>query len=134
MVSNSGGSGLVIMGQPLLFTKELAVWIGDRAAIFIQQSFFMVSRYGKENEDGERWLKWSNEKWHKRVFPFWSESTLYRIMKEVEEKGWLLVVRPPGATPKYSVNIEKLEADFRGSRVVKLKTLRVVKLTSLSPT
>lgn len=124
----TGISGLLIVGQPMLLTKELAVKVGVNPAIFLQQVHFMVTRYGKE-VDGEKWLKWSAEKWEKRVFPFWSESTLHRIIGNAEEQGWLRVRRSPGATALFSIDYDVLASEFKGDRGVKLTPHGGVKMT-----
>jgi hypothetical protein len=112
-------SGLLITGQPLMFTKELAVKTSVHLAVFLQQTHFMISRYGKEDSDGVRWLRWPHDKWHTKVFPFWGPATLRRFMYEAIEKGWLLSKAEPGATPKYAIDYDRLEAEFTRGRVIK---------------
>lgn len=123
------GSGLLIAGQPLLFTKELAVQIGVHNAVFLQQLFFMISRYGKE-KDGEQWLRWSHDKWQTKVFPFWSDKTVRRMFYDAAEKGWLMVKQEPGSTPLYAIDYEVLHREYEGDRVAKKTTPGVVKTTT----
>jgi hypothetical protein len=122
MMATGGASGLLVVGQPLLFTKELALKTGVHMAVFLQQTHFMVNRYGKEDDEGIKWLRWSHEKWHKKVFPFWAERTLRTILYEATHRGWVIVKKEAGATAQYTFNYPKFEADLLGSRLAEIAT------------
>jgi hypothetical protein len=100
-----------------MFTKELAIKIGVNLAVFIQQVYFMVSTYGKEDADtGNKKLRWTIDKWQRKVFPYWSERTLHRMIAEAEGNGWLIVERPVGATAHFSIDYDRL-VEYTGAKV-----------------
>lgn len=83
-------SALLINEDPLQVLPSLAKEIGLNEAIFIQQIHFWVSRgWGKEvpGQDG-LWIYNTHQEWIGQ-FPFWSESTLKRIITSAKDKGIL---------------------------------------------
>jgi hypothetical protein len=103
---------------PLVVQKSLGVALGLNKAIFLQQLHFMVSRYGKEDDDGVKWLRWSLTNWKEKVFPFWSTRTIQRIMREVESRGWMVISQEAGSTPRYRVDHDALYEWLGGCQVV----------------
>jgi len=76
------------MSYPLLFDPGLAVKIGLKEAIILQQVGYWVKK-NKENQknfhDGYYWTYNSFEAWQQQ-FPFWAQRTLQRGIKSLNEK------------------------------------------------
>lgn len=102
-----------LVPEPLLtISPNLAVKIGLNETIFVQQLQFWLSRKaGICDEYGCRWIYNSVRQWQQQ-FPFWSESTIKRTIRSVEEKG---VVRSRtmgdafNRTKAYTINYERIE-------------------------
>jgi hypothetical protein len=78
-------SGFLMMERPLMVQPGLAAQIGLNEAIFLQQLAFLLDLENSgEDFDGEHWVYNTNEQWL-RIFPFWSERTLQRLMQELEQ-------------------------------------------------
>lgn len=73
----------VLMVQP-----KLAVVVGLNEAIFLQQLHYWVMKCGITME-GEKWIYNAYTSWQKQ-FPFWSERTIRRIVKRLDELGVLV--------------------------------------------
>ncbi|MDQ0253921.1 hypothetical protein J2S74_001293 [Evansella vedderi] len=73
---------------PLLLRPQLAVKIGLNEAIILQQIYYwneLNKKTGKNYKVGYYWTYNSYEEW-KEQFPFWSTSTIKRIMESLEVK------------------------------------------------
>lgn len=83
-------SPLLINEPPLQVLPSLAVAIGLNEAIVLQQLHFWLTitdRDGKqygEVHDGRRWI-WNTVKQWRTQFPWWSENTVQRILKSLED-------------------------------------------------
>lgn len=84
-------SKLLFDESPLVIQPSLAKIIGLNEAIVLQQIHYWLTRdkAGKEI-DGVRWIYNSLSDW-KEQFPFWSESTIYRALKSLEEMHLLKI-------------------------------------------
>lgn len=114
---NKGGfSKLLIDESPLQVLPTLAVKIGLNEAIFIQQVHYWLktlekSRSRENDFDGRRWVYNTLDGW-KENFPFWSPSTIRRVISNCESLGVLLSRRPNASgwdqTKFYSIDYERL--------------------------
>jgi hypothetical protein len=85
MVRNK--SSLLIDEPPLQVLPTLAVAIGLNEAIFIQQLHWLLSHSGKAVKGQEgKWIYNTAEEWHEK-FPFWSVSTIKRIITGLRKEG-----------------------------------------------
>ncbi|HFK1711922.1 conserved phage C-terminal domain-containing protein [Bacillus mycoides] len=103
-------SNLLIHEEPLLVLPGLASRIGLNEAIFLQQIHYWLNR-SKHFYDERRWVYNSVAEWVKQ-FPFWSENTIRRIVKNLEDEQLLVIGNYNRAkfdkTKWYSINYEKL--------------------------
>ncbi|MGR5900833.1 conserved phage C-terminal domain-containing protein [Bacillus cereus] len=81
-------SKLIINEEPLLVLPSLAKSIGLNEAVFLQQIHYWLNR-SNHFYDERRWIYNSAVEWSKQ-FPFWSEKTIRRILKNLEETKILL--------------------------------------------
>lgn len=104
-------SKLLINEPPLQVLPSLAVLIGLNEAIFIQQIHYWLIASNNE-EEGRKWVYNSIDSWQ-RQFPFWSESTIKRIIQDLKNKEILIVGKfnklKLDRTNWYSINYENLE-------------------------
>ncbi|AZJ21780.1 replication protein [Bacillus wiedmannii bv. thuringiensis] len=103
-------SNLLIHEEPLLVLPGLASRIGLNEAIFLQQIHYWLNR-SKHFYDKRNWVYNSVAEWVKQ-FPFWSENTIRRIVKNLEDEQLLVIGNYNRAkfdkTKWYSINYEKL--------------------------
>jgi len=78
-------SHLLIDEHPLVVLPSLAEAIGLNEAIMLQQIHFWISKR-KHLKDGRYWVYNSYDSWAEQ-FPFWSRSTIIRILKRLEDRG-----------------------------------------------
>lgn len=89
-------SNLLIEDYPMMVLPKLAVAIGLNEAIFVQQLYWFAKNPANGKMiDGDRWIFNTYEEWGK-IFPFWSEVTIRRIVKNLEGRGTLLTCQPEG--------------------------------------
>ncbi len=77
-------SSLLIDEYPLVVLPSLAKEIGLNEAIMLQQIHFWISKR-KHLKAGRYWVYNSYDSWVNQ-FPFWSKSTIIRILKRLEER------------------------------------------------
>lgn len=82
------GSRLLINEPPLQVLPSLALAVGLNEAIFLQQVQYWLAT-SKHVHDGRRWVYNSTDEWAKQ-FPFWSESTIKRIVASLRDSNVLL--------------------------------------------
>ena len=83
------GRKLLLDEYPLIILPSLALEVGLEEAVVLQQvHFWLESGQGAEAE-GQRWIYNSYTKWQAQ-FPFWSVQKVERIIRSLEEQGWLL--------------------------------------------
>jgi DNA-binding PadR family transcriptional regulator len=104
-------SKLLIEEPPLQVLPTLAKKIGLNESIVLQQIKFWL--YGGSGiiEDGRQWIYNTYQEW-KIQFPFWSESTIRRMLTTLKSKG-LIDVKQLGKgtwdrTNYYAINYDKL--------------------------
>ncbi|WP_462410365.1 conserved phage C-terminal domain-containing protein [Neobacillus sp. Marseille-QA0830] len=81
-------SKLLIDEAPIMIIPSLAAKIGLNEAIVLQQIHYWVQTSSHVIE-GKRWIYNTYKEWQKQM-PFWSESTIKRIILSLEERGFLL--------------------------------------------
>ena len=79
---------LLISEPPLQVLPTLAVRVGLKEAIVLQQFHYWLQRSGN-NRDGYKWVYNSYDEWHKQ-FPFFSKVTLRRTINSLEKQGYLV--------------------------------------------
>src|SRR5690625_929921 len=104
------GNNLLIDEYPLLVLPSLAKEIGLNEALVLQQIQYWLGK--KLNyEDGRYWVYNTYEGWAEQ-FPFWSVSTIRRILGKLEKDGLVISgnYNKMGAdrTKWYSIDYEKL--------------------------
>lgn len=83
---------LIDDNEQLILQTRLAVLIGDRPAIALQQVHYWADRNEKMNKqthfrDGRWWAYNTWREWQQSNFPFWTVSTIRRIFKTLEDNG-----------------------------------------------
>lgn len=103
-------NNLLISEEPLLVLPRLAEKIGLNEAIFLQQVHYWLN-HSEHNYDGRKWIFNSVTEW-KKQFPFFSENTIRRTIKNLEIKELLLVGNYNKAkfdkTKWYTINYEAM--------------------------
>lgn len=79
---------LLINEPPLQVLPSLAVAIGLNEAMILQQTHYWL-KMSQHNRDGFKWTYKTYADWVKD-FPFWSERTIRRAIKNLEEKSLLV--------------------------------------------
>jgi hypothetical protein len=79
---------VLIDEYPLVVLPTLAAQYGLNEAIVIQQIHYWTSRKDPM-PDGHSWVYNSVREW-KKQFPFWSERTIFSILKKLRESGMLI--------------------------------------------
>ena len=97
------------------FDETLAVKLGLEQAIIIQQVEYWIKvheRAGKNYRDDHYWVYNSIAEWQEQ-FPFWSKSTVKRILSDLREKEILITANynkmKRDKTLWYRINYEALE-------------------------
>ncbi len=82
-------SNLLIDRDTLIILPRLATRIGLNEAIILQQMFYWLGGDRKPHvRDGRRWVYNTYEGWREQ-FPFWSERTIRRTIRRLEELSLL---------------------------------------------
>lgn len=81
---------LIDDNEHLILQTNLAVLIGDRPAIALQQVHYWADRNERMHKqthfrDGRWWVYNTWREWRQSNFPFWTVSTIRRIFKTLEE-------------------------------------------------
>jgi len=89
---------LIDSDQNRIFDSDLAVAVGDREAIALQQIHYWCDVNEIAQKDthffgGQYWVYNTWNEWEERNFPFWSISTIRRVFSSLEMKG-LISTRP----------------------------------------
>jgi hypothetical protein len=105
--------------QPLVIASSLAELVGLNESIILQQLHYWINKNPKEI-DGRKWIYNTYDDW-KEQFPFWSISTIRRIITTLENLGIILTgnynQRKFDKTKWYSLDYERLE-ELKKSRGV----------------
>ncbi len=105
-------TSLLISESPLTVQPSLAVLLGLNEAIFLQQVQYWITREaGFCDQYGRRWIYNTVKQWRDQ-FPFWSESTIKRTIRSLEEQHALLSTTVGDAfnkTKAYTINSDRIE-------------------------
>lgn len=103
-------SKLLISERPLMIIPSLALKIGLNEAIILQQIHYWVQK-SKHEHDGRKWVYNTYKEWQSQL-PFWSESTIKRTIKSLQQQGYLLSANYNKSkldqTKWYSIDYDKL--------------------------
>jgi DnaD/phage-associated family protein len=80
---------LLLDEEPLVVLPSLAASVGLNESIILQQLHYWLERSNHVYE-GHKWVYNTYEEWQEQ-FPFWSVSTIRRIITKLEEKGLIIV-------------------------------------------
>lgn len=107
-------SKLLFNEKPIVIDTGLAMIVGLNQAVVIQQIHYWIEINQKKKQnfyDGKYWTYNTVEEWQEQ-FPFWSFSTVKRILKELRNDGILFTNNynrlQMDRTIWYSINYEKL--------------------------
>lgn len=96
--------------EPLFFLDSLAMKIGLREAVILQEIHFSLAE-SLHVIEGRRWIYNTYKDW-KKHFPFWSEMSIKRTILNLEKQGILLSANwnalKLDKTKWYSINYEKV--------------------------
>ncbi|MGE7666941.1 hypothetical protein ACQKMN_14625 [Ureibacillus composti] len=99
---------------PILISTTLAMNIGLNEALMLQQLNDLVQTAGSVRE-GEKWISKTLMEFHQQ-FPFWSKSTIDRILKKLEQLNLIEVGnfndRKTDRTKWYRINEEEVKKIF----------------------
>lgn len=105
-------SRLLVEDRPILILPSLAKEVGLNEAIFLQQLHYWLQESGHEYF-GHKWVYNTYEQWQVQ-FPFWSVSTIRRIIAKLEKDGYLISSRfnqmKSDQTKWYRIHYPKLES------------------------
>jgi DnaD/phage-associated family protein len=101
---------LLLDEEPLVILPSLAATIGLNESIVLQQLHYWLERSTNVHE-GHTWVYNTYEEWQEQ-FPFWSESTIRRIITKLEKQGFIITGNfnrsKIDKTKWYRINYEKL--------------------------
>lgn len=138
---------LIDSNEMLVLQTRLAVVVGDRQAIALQQIHYwsQINEKVKRKDhcfDDHWWVYNTWTGWKNDNFPFWSINTIRRVFADLDALG-LIVIRPHKTLKRglwVSVNYSQLESFSLGKgapiKVRKLRSEKIVKdskMESLSP-
>lgn len=111
-------SKLLIYENPIMILPSLAQKLGLNEAVILQQIHYWLVK-SQHKKDGRKWVYNTYKDWQVQM-PFWSERTIKRSIKSLEEQGYLLSANynrlKMDKTKWYSIDYEKLaelESDAR---------------------
>ena len=103
--------------NPLVIDRELAAVIGLNEAIILQQMQYWIKK-SEHRFDDKIWIYNSVSQWQTQ-FPFWSESTINRTIRNLEEKGLLFTGNynrdRRDRTKWYSINYLQLDSIMKNA-------------------
>jgi DnaD/phage-associated family protein len=101
---------LLLDEEPLVILPSLAAAVGLNESIVLQQLHYWLERSNHIYE-GHKWVYNTYEEWREQ-FPFWSESTIRRIITKLEKQGLIITGNfnrsKIDKTKWYRINYEKL--------------------------
>lgn len=96
---------------PIMFHSSLAVALGLNEAILLQKINLWLN-CKPHDADGRSWIYNSYKSWQQQL-PFFSESTIKRALKNLEDKGIIITGNfnkmKMDRTKWYSINYKKLD-------------------------
>ena len=129
-------AGTLLNKQPIVIDIELATMLGLNEAIVLQQIHYWLGinqKNGTNFKEGRYWTFNSMKKWHDETFPFWSEPTLKRIFKNLEDKGLLITgnfnKKGYDRTKWYTIDYQKLYSMCCNNSLGQNDTMHCIKMT-----
>ena len=129
-------AGTLLNKQPIVIDIELATMLGLNEAIVLQQIHYWLGinqKNGTNFKEGRHWTFNSMKKWHDETFPFWSEPTLKRIFKNLEDKGLLITgnfnKKGYDRTKWYTIDYQKLYSMCCNNSLGQNDTMHCIKMT-----
>lgn len=109
---------LLIDEVPLQLLPSLVNLVGMNGAVFLQQLHFR-SLISRSEAEGHVWVYKTYSEWTEE-FTFWSNNTIRRIIKDLEDKGYLISTNKHNKlkidkTKWYRIDYAKLTPDTFGS-------------------
>ena len=106
------------VGTILSFEVELAIIIGVNEAIFLHRLDQLLATALCIHENGRKWICKTVEDWQREEFPFWSESTIKRIIGSLTQRDFVLAIKAEGKssfdhTKAYTIDYERLNKFYR---------------------
>jgi hypothetical protein len=102
---------LLISEGPVMIIPSLAVKIGLNEAVVLQQIHYWVQS-STHLIEGRKWIYNTYKEWQKQL-PFWSESTIIRTIRSLEDQGYLITGNwnhmKMDKTKWYTIDYEKVE-------------------------
>lgn len=96
--------------RPLVISPKLAKEVGLNESIILQQLHYWLVKSNNVRDD-YYWVYNTYKEWAKQ-FPFWSESTVKRILRKLEKEGYIVVSNynksPMDKTKWYRIDYDKL--------------------------
>ncbi|ALC91578.1 replication protein [Bacillus sp. FJAT-18017] len=112
-------SNLLISERPMMVIPALAVKIGLNEAIVLQQIHYWLKKKLHVIE-GRSWVYNTYKEWNQQL-PFWSESTIKRVFKTLEDLGYVLSGNfnrsKLDQTKWYTIDYEKLKELDEGESI-----------------
>lgn len=103
-------SRLLIQEHPVMIIPSLAVKLGVKEAVVLQQMHYWLVK-STHIRNKRKWVYNTYSQWHEQL-PFWSESSLRRTIHSLEKKGLVLSAMfnksKMDQTKWYTLNYEKL--------------------------
>jgi len=109
---------LLIDENPLVLLPNLAKEIGLNQAVILQQIHYWLTIIQRKKDishflEDRWWVYNSYKEWQDDNFPFWSVSTIQRIMLDLEKSGLILATQPHkdkwDHTKWYTIDYDALE-------------------------
>ncbi|OQM47511.1 replication protein [Anoxybacillus sp. UARK-01] len=104
-------TNLLLDDEPLVILPSLAKTVGLNESIILQQLHYWLER-STHTYEGYKWVYNTYEEWQEQ-FPFWSESTIRRIITKLEKQGLIITGNfnrsKIDKTKWYRINYEKLQ-------------------------
>lgn len=111
---------LLLNEAPIMIIPSLAVKMGLNEAIVLQQIHYWIQTSSHVIE-GQKWIYNSYKEWQKQM-PFWSESTIKRTIRLLEEQGFLISSNwnklKLDKTKWYTIDYQRLESLEEGPTIV----------------
>lgn len=103
---------LLINESPIMIIPSLAVKMGLNESVVLQQIHYWLQTSSHVIE-GRKWIYNSYKEWQKQM-PFWSATTLKRIIRSLEEQGFLISANwnklKMDKTKWYTIDYQRLES------------------------
>ncbi|MCM3770211.1 hypothetical protein [Priestia aryabhattai] len=120
-------SKLLLKDQPLIVLPALAVKVGVNGALFLQQLHYWLEK-SVNVQDGYTWVYNTNQQWLQQ-FPFWSLSTIQRIISKLEKEGLIIKGKYNRSkfnnTVWYRIDYKKLEELMPSSEFEELEDVNL---------